>query len=249
MRGETRWAELTPSIPSPSLWRGLYWRSRKSIPQPPETSHNSSTLFKRRSRRCRRQSERLAFTKCTYSLQRTLNSSVCFCMHVMAECYNGVIADCVVKISKLKTVFKMHVIWYHVKLLKVCLCRIFEHVLLLILNGNSLYICYKLPSKHGKVIFLHKTYALDLFNFYLGGRAKVNICGNSTLFLFDFVGIQMNKFSQICLRTPPPGQTQLSFCTQSTYLPPSCWTYWKLICHENCNISTVYMLHSISSLL
>lgn len=105
----------------------------------------------------------------------------------------------------------MHVIWYHVKLLKVCLCRIFEHVLLLILNGNSLYICYKLPSKHGKVIFLHKTYALDLFNFYLGGRAKVNICGNSTLFLFDFVGIQMNKFSQICLRTPPQGKHNYPF--------------------------------------
>lgn len=31
-------------------------------------------------------------------------------------------------------------------------------------NGNSLYICYKLPSKHGKVIFLHKTHALDLFS-------------------------------------------------------------------------------------
>lgn len=30
--------------------------------------------------------------------------------------------------------------------------------------GNSLYICYKLPNKHGKVIFLHKTHALDLFS-------------------------------------------------------------------------------------
>lgn len=37
-------------------------------------------------------------------------------------------------------------------------------------NGNSLYIYYKLPSKHGKVIFLHKTYALDLFSIMEAGQ-------------------------------------------------------------------------------